>query len=168
MLNLGVENDSDTFAVFIRGSLFADEEAGDDYIDNKPAAVFRITPNESVEPDPHDMPEIRVQGTGTTEFDLMDDLEELRIAILDRYADLNATELPTSIGLNAGTDYIQTGFDGYGPTNDALYLWTATQTIASPTPLSLTSHSTTVTCKIHPLLWPMTPMSSSSSMELTT
>ena len=134
MLNLGVENDSDTFAVFIRGSLFADEQAGNDYIDNKPAAVFRITPNESAEPDPYDMPEIRVQGTGTTEFDLMDDLEELRIAILDRYADLNATELPTSIGLNAGTDYIQTGFDGYGPTNDALYLWTATQTIASPTP----------------------------------
>ncbi len=134
MLNMGVENNSDTFAVFIRGSLFADEQAGNDYIDNKPATVFRITPNESTELDPYDMPEIRVRGTGTTEFDLIDDLEELRIAILDRYTDLNPTELPTSISLFEGSDYIQRGFDGYGPTNDALYLWTANETIASPTP----------------------------------
>jgi hypothetical protein len=134
MLNMGVENNSDTFAVFIRGSLFADSQAGDDYIDNKPATVFRITPNESTELDPYDMQEIRVRGTGTTEFDLIDDLEELRIAILDRYADSNPTELPTSISLFAGSDYIQRGFDGYGPTNDAIYLWTANQTIASPTP----------------------------------
>jgi hypothetical protein len=134
MLNMGVENDSDTFAVFIRPSLFADQQAGDAYIANKPAMVFRITPNESTELDPYDMPELRVRGTGKTEFDLMDDLEELRNAILDRYADLNATELPTSIGLNTGNDYIQRGIDGYGPTNDACYLWTANRTADLPTP----------------------------------
>ncbi|NPV63688.1 MAG: hypothetical protein HPY61_13880 [Methanotrichaceae archaeon] len=134
MLNMGVENNSDTFAVFIRGSLFADSQAGDDYIDNKPATVFRITPNESAELDPYDMPELRVRGTGTTEFDLVDDLEELRIAILEKYTDSNPTELPTSISLFAGSDYVQRGFDGYGPTNDAIYLWTANQTVASPTP----------------------------------
>jgi len=134
MLNLGVENDSDTFAVFIRGSLFADEQAGDDYIDNKPATVFRITPNESGELDPYNMPEIRVRGTGTTEFDLMDDLEELRVAILDKYSGLNATELPTSMAVPIGTDAIQRGIDGYGPTNDAIYLWSVSQTVSSPTP----------------------------------
>ena len=79
MLNMGVENNSDTFTVYIRPSLFADEQAGNDYIDTKPATVFRITPNETVELDPYDYPELRVRGTGTTEFDLMDDLEELRM-----------------------------------------------------------------------------------------
>ncbi|HOT06204.1 MAG TPA: hypothetical protein PLI05_00265 [Methanotrichaceae archaeon] len=135
MLNMGVEdNNSDTFAVFIRGSLFADEQAGDDYIANKPAIVLRITPNESTELDLYDMPELRVRGTGTTEFDLMDDLEQLRMAILNKYSKLNATELPTSIALPDGADCVQRGIDGYGPTNDACYLWSVSQTASSATP----------------------------------
>jgi hypothetical protein len=134
MLNMGVEDNSDTFAVFIRGSLFADEQAGNDYIDNKPATVFRITPNESAELDPYNMPELRVRGTGTSEFDLMDDLEELRTAILDKYSGLNATELPISQAMPVGIDAIQRGIDGYGPSNDACYLWSASQTVSSPTP----------------------------------
>jgi len=134
MLNMGVENDSDTFAVYIRPSLFADEQAGNDYIDNKPGIVFRITPNESTELDPYGYPELRVRGTGTTEFDLMDDLQELRIAILEKYSGLKATELPTSIAVPIGSDCIQRGIDGLGPDNDACYLWSASQTISSPTP----------------------------------
>jgi len=134
MLNMGVEDNSDTFAVFIRPSLFADKQAGNDYIDNKPATVFRITPNESTELDPYNMPELRVRGTGTTEFDLMDDLEELRIAILEKYSGLNATELPISQGVPIGSDAILRGIDGVGPSNDACYLWSASQTPSSPTP----------------------------------
>ena len=134
MLKMGVENDSDTFAVYIRPSLFADEQVGNDYIDNIPATVFRITPNESTELEPYGYPDLRVHGTGTTEFDLMDDLEELRVAILDKYSGLNATDLPTSIGVPIGSDCIQRGIDGLGPDNDACYLWSANQTISSPTP----------------------------------
>ncbi len=78
-------------------SLFADERAGDAYIANKPAKVFRITPNESTKLDPYNMPEIRVRGTGKTEFDLMPDLEQLREAILNKYGNLNATELPSLV-----------------------------------------------------------------------
>lgn len=134
MLNLGVENNSDTFAVFFRPNLFADKQAGNDYIDTKPGTVFRITPNESTELDPYNMPELRVRGTGITEFDLMDDLEELRMAILDKYGGLNATELPTSIVVPIGSDCIQRGINGYGPSNDGIYLWSESQTVASPTP----------------------------------
>jgi len=134
VMNMGVEDNSDTFAVFIRPSLFADKQAGNDYIDNKPGTVFRITPNESAELDPYNMPELRVRGTGTTEFDLMDDLEELRIAILEKYSGLNATELPISQGVPIGSDAIQRGIDGVGPSNDACYLWSASQTAAEPTP----------------------------------
>ena len=134
MLKMGVENNSDTFAVFIRPSLYADQKAGDAYIANKPGKVFRITPNESAKLDPYNYPELRVRGTGKTEFDLMDDLEELRMAILKKYSGLNVTELPTSISVPQATDAIQRGIDGLGPDNDACYLWTANQTDSSPTP----------------------------------
>lgn len=134
MLNMGLENNSDTFAVFIRPSLFSDQKAGDDYIANKPAKVFRVTPNETAKLNPYDMPELRVRGTGRTEFDLLDDLAELRSAILTKYGGLNATELPTSITITGGSDGIQRGIDAIGPDNDACYLWTGSQAVSSPTP----------------------------------
>jgi hypothetical protein len=134
MLNMGVENTSDTFGVFIRPSLFADKKVGDAYIANKPAKVFRITPNESTKLDPYNMPELRVRGTGKTELDLTIDLNELRQAILTKYSGLNATELPTSMTTTTGNDGIFRGIDVLGPDNDACYLWTGNQTISSPTP----------------------------------
>ncbi|MCC4769220.1 hypothetical protein FXV91_03065 [Methanosarcina sp. DH2] len=134
ILNMGVENDSDTFASFIRPALFNDTQAGENYINNSTGTVFRITPNNTTQLDPYDYPELRVRGTGQTEFDLMDDLEELRIAILDKYNESNATELPTSQTVPIGTDAIQRGINVLGPANDACYLWTANQSISSPTP----------------------------------
>lgn len=134
MLNMGLENDSDTFATFVRPALFDNMQAGEDYINNTPATVFRITPNNNTELDPYDYPELRVRGTGQTEFELIDDLEELRIAILDEYNESNATELPTSQAVPVGSDAIQRGINGVGPNNDACYLWTANQTASSPTP----------------------------------
>jgi hypothetical protein len=64
----------------------------------------------------------------------MDDLEELRIAILAKYTDLNATECPTSQTVPVGTDGIQRGIDVLGPNNDCCYLWAHNQTVSSPTP----------------------------------
>jgi hypothetical protein len=134
MLNMGSENNSDTFAIYIRPSLFKDEQAGNDYINNTPATVFRITPNEPSKLDPYNYPELRVRGTGKTEFDLTDDLEDLRNAILQEYEGSNATELPTSQAVPVGIDAIQRGIDAIGPDNDACYLWTGNQTANSPTP----------------------------------
>ncbi len=134
MLNMGLENNSDTFAVFIRPAQYKDKQAGDNYLNNTPATVFRITPNQTTKLDPYNYPELRVRGTGKTEFDLMDDLAELRKAILNKYSGLNATELPTSLVVQGGSDGVQRGIDVLGPTNDACYLWTANQTVSSPTP----------------------------------
>jgi hypothetical protein len=47
---------------------------------------------------------------------------------------LNTTELPTSIAVPLGSDAIQRGIDAVGPNNDACYLWSANQTVSSPTP----------------------------------
>jgi hypothetical protein len=134
ILNMGLENESDTFAVYIRPALITDPQAGAEYINNTPATLFRVTPNDTTQLDPYEYPELRVRGTGETEFDLTDDLDELRDAILERYSDLSATELPTALGVPTGSDAIQRGIDGVGPTNDAVYLWTANQTASSPTP----------------------------------
>jgi hypothetical protein len=133
-LNMGLENNSDTFMMFIRPALFNDTQAGDDYINNTPATVFRITPNNTTKLDPYDVPEQRVRGTGKTEFELTDDLEELRSAILNKYNESNATELPTSMWVPDGNDGIQRGINILAPNNDCCYLWTANQTVSSPTP----------------------------------
>ncbi len=134
ILKMGLDSDSDTFGLGIRPALYEDEQIGEEYLNDTPGVVLRITPNESTELDPYDYPELRVHGTGTTEFALMDDLEQLRRAILNNYSGLNATELPTSIWALEGIDAIQRGINVYGPTSDACYLWTANQTVSSPTP----------------------------------
>lgn len=134
MLNMGLENNSDTFAVIIRPALFEDIKAGNKYINDTPATVFRITPNQTTKLDPYNYPELRVRGTGKTEFDLTDDLEQLREAILKKYNGLNSTELPTSQLVPAGIDAIQRGIAAIIPDNDACYLWTENQTVSSPTP----------------------------------
>jgi hypothetical protein len=134
ILNMGLENNSDTFLIAIRPAFYKDKQAGDNYLNNTPAAVFRVTPNESTKLDPYNYPELRVRGTGKTEFDLMDDLEQLRKAILNKYGDLNATELPTSQAVPSGSDGIQRGIEAVGPDNDACYLWTSNLTPNTPTP----------------------------------
>jgi hypothetical protein len=134
MLNMGLENSSDTFLVAIRPALYKAKQAGNDYLNNTPATVLRITPNESTKLDPYNYPELRVRGTGKTEFDLTADLAELREMILNKYSNLNATELPTSQIVPVGIDGIQRGVDAVGPDNDACYLWTSNRTINMPTP----------------------------------
>jgi hypothetical protein len=71
ILNMGLDNDSDTFSFYIRPALFQDKQAGKAYIDNTPAVIFRVTPKEPTELDPYEVPELRVRGTGKTELDLL-------------------------------------------------------------------------------------------------
>lgn len=134
MLNMGLENNSDNFGMFIRPALFKDEQAGSDYFNDTPAIILRVTPNETAKLDPYNAPDQRVRGTGKTEFDLTADLAELRGAILKKYSGLNAREHPTSIWALEGTDAIQRGINCYGPNSDACYLWTGNQPVSSPTP----------------------------------
>jgi len=127
MLNMGLEDDSDTFNFFIRPSFFKDQQAGDAYIKTPPAAVLRLTPKERASLDPYGVPELRVRGTGKTEHDLMPAVNDLRKAILDKYSDLEATELEISEAIPEGNEGIQRGINVVGPTRDALYLWTGGQ-----------------------------------------
>ena len=134
ILNMGSENSSDNFIMLVRPALYKDRQAGSNYLNNTPATVFRITPNQPTKLDPYNYPELRVRGTGKTEFNLVDDLEQLRKAILNKYSNLNATELPTSMAVPTGSDGFQRGIDVLGPDNDACYLWTSNLTPNTKTP----------------------------------
>jgi hypothetical protein len=133
MLNMGLGNNSDTFCVYIRPALYKDKQAGNNYLNNTPATIFRITPNNTTALDPYNMPELKVRGTGKTEFDLTDDLEQLKTAILKKNSNLNATELPTSQWYPDANEGFQRGINIYGPNNDACYLWTENQTLSAKT-----------------------------------
>jgi hypothetical protein len=134
ILNMGLENNSDTFLTFIRPALFNDKQAGDEYLNHTPAIIFRITPNQTTKLDPYNVPEIRVRGTGKTEWNFMDDLEKLRMAILNKYNGSTARELPTSIWVPDGNDGMQRGINVLAPNNDCCYLWSANQSVSSQTP----------------------------------
>ena len=134
VLNMGLQESSDNFLILIRPYLYKDKQAGEEYLSNTPAVIFRVTPNKAGVLDPYPYPELRVHGTGKTELGLSADVESLRKAILDKYGGLEATELPTSMAVPSGSDAIQRGIDAIGPDSDACYLWSAPQTASEPTP----------------------------------
>jgi hypothetical protein len=123
ILKMGLENESDTFTLLNRMAFFQDKDAGNDYINSTPGAVFRLTPNNTSMLDPYPIPNLRVRGTGnTSELQLIGALSELRGAILNKYNSSNATELTTSVWLTEGYDAIQRNINVIGVTRDTTYL----------------------------------------------
>jgi hypothetical protein len=123
-LNMGLNNNSDTFNFFIRTSIFADDAAGTNYTKNPPMTVLRITPNNNLTLNPFKTPAPRVQGTGKTEQSLSSGVEDLREAILAQYSNYTATDLDVGSWLPYGSEGIAQGINVAGITRDALYLWT--------------------------------------------
>ena len=134
IVTMGLDNKSDTFAFILRLAFFQDQLAGDAYVNNPPAVVFRVTPKETAKLNPYKMPDLRVRGSGNaSELDLMPTLSDLRQVILDNYGNLSATELETHVWLLTpmqGYDGIQRGVNVYGPNRDAIYLNTTPFTLA--------------------------------------
>jgi len=125
LVKMGLDAEDDTFILLHRLAFFTDEQAGADYMASEQGTVFRLTPGGDTQLEPFEVPELRVRGTGdTAELDLLGALQELHQAILDKYGNLRATELKTSIWLLQGYDAIQTGTDALGDNNDTVYLRT--------------------------------------------
>jgi len=135
ILNMGLDNRSDTFAFVIRVNFFEDKLAGDAYVNDPPGTVLRISPKEPMELDPYGVPELRVRGTGNaSELDLMPELDELRQSILNKYGDLRATDLETHVALYTppqGYDGIQRGENVLGSNRDTFYLNTTPFTLGN-------------------------------------
>ena len=135
ILNMGLDNSSDTFAFIIRLNFFQDQFAGNAYVSHPPGTVLRMTPKQPVKPDLYAVPQLRVRGTGdASELDLMPALDELRAAILAKYGNLSAAETGTHVWLYTpaqGYDGIQRAVMVLGPNRDAFYLNTTTFTLGN-------------------------------------
>jgi hypothetical protein len=128
MVKLGTGPDFDTVVFGQRMALFADEEAGQKYV-NAISAAIRVTPKSQVELDPFPAPQLRVRGTGKTEVDLQPALDELRQAILAKYSNLSANELETDLWLPESYDAVQTETYVAGESRDTVYLRSDTLTL---------------------------------------
>lgn len=130
LLKMGLEPESDVFTVLHRIAFFKDEQAGRAYMNNTPGVLLRITPKESAELNPYEVPMLRVRGTGnTSELNLMGALNDLREAILERYGSENATDLVSGVWITEGYDAIQRGVNVIGVTRDTTYLNTTPFTL---------------------------------------
>ncbi|MBI5870839.1 MAG: hypothetical protein HZB44_07790 [Actinobacteria bacterium] len=136
LLKLGLDGKSDTMTLLHRFAYPDDQQAGQDYMNNPTMQVFRVTPNETVQASPYDMPASRVRGTGDfRELELSATAEQLRQAILAKYSNLAAVEPVTSPwgggadGVD-GLDAVQQMQSNAGPGRDALYLRTTEFTLA--------------------------------------
>jgi hypothetical protein len=123
-LNLGLEDDDDTFLIANRNALFADPDAEEGYVANPTFRVLRVTPEPEAVLYPFPTPPLRVRGTGQTEIDLTPTVAQLREAILYAYEmeGYAATEYLTAPIANEGFEYTQRHDDTLGDTRDALYL----------------------------------------------
>jgi hypothetical protein len=121
-LNLGLDEEDDTFLIANRNAIFADPDARDEYVENPTFRVFRVTPEEEAVLYPFPTPPLRIRGTGQTEIDLTPMLAELREAILEEHLGYTATEYLTAPIANEGFDFTQRNALTLGDTRDALYL----------------------------------------------
>jgi hypothetical protein len=128
MVKLGTGPEFDTIVFGQRMALFADEEAGQAYV-NAISAAIRVTPTSQAKLDPFPAPELRVRGTGMTEVDLQPALDELRQAILAKYSNLSANELETSVWLPESYEAVQTETYVAGESRDTVYLRSDTLTL---------------------------------------
>jgi len=121
MVKLGTGPEFDTIVVGQRMALFADEKAGQEYV-NTVTIGIKVTPKSTVKLDPFPAPELRVRGTGKTEVDFQPAIEELRKAILAKYSDLAVKELNTYVWLSESYDAVQTETYVAGESRDTVYL----------------------------------------------
>jgi hypothetical protein len=127
MVKLGTGPEFDTMVFGHRMSLFADEKAGQAYV-NAISAGMVVTPK-SQAVDPFPAPELRIRGTGKTEVDLQPALEDLRKAILAKYSNLAADEFETSVWLPESYDAVQRELYVAGESRDTTYLRCDTLTL---------------------------------------
>ncbi len=130
MVKLGIGPEYDTMVFGQRMALFTDDKAGQEYVNTVTAAI-RVIPGTQGKIDPFPMPDLRVRGTGITEWDLQPALEDLRTTILAKYSNLAAEELGTRVWLTESYDAVQTEVYVAGESRDTSYLRSDTLTLGN-------------------------------------
>lgn len=124
LLKLGYEAKADELTLKMRiGMVEGDPQPLKTYVENAATAltVLRLSPDtRNVNPFP--VPAMRVRGTGQTEMDLVDDVDELRASIIAAHPGLHATDFGSKPVGYEGYDYIQQGINPGADTRDNLFL----------------------------------------------
>lgn len=108
-----------------RASIFKDEEAGKNYINNPSLEVLRVTPSTPSTPQYFETPPLRNRISGTNEFYLLNDFYHMEQAIFQKYvSSYDITMLNPSVWLVEGYEALQERLDVLGETRDALYVRT--------------------------------------------
>jgi len=124
MLNLGIGDEFDELRVVMRVGKWKDPDEGRFYMENLSSLidVFRVSPATPTVPDPFPVPALRVRGTGKTEMDLRNKLDQLRQGIIDAHPGFYARDIPVIPNWYEGYDYIQRGVNPGADSRDAFFL----------------------------------------------
>jgi hypothetical protein len=120
--NDALDDTTDQLMILNRTALWHDGTSdGSGYVQNPRVVVFRVTPPTNLHK-PLSAPIQRVRGTGVTEVNYGTAVEQLRQAILTRYANLSADELTTAQWLLESPIAVQTWTNTLGDSADTIYL----------------------------------------------
>jgi hypothetical protein len=123
MLKLGLDETADQLKIGLRTAIWLKQAqaAGDAYIANPPLNVFRVTPRTPATANPFPAPRLRIRGTGHSEMELANKLDQLRQGIITNLG-LHATDIMTMPMCYEGYDLIQRRFENCGDSRDAFYI----------------------------------------------
>jgi hypothetical protein len=125
MLNLGQDETADQLRIVLRNGIWDDPDTGDRYMTDLPENlhVFRVTPRTPARANPFPAPPLRPRGTGRTEMDLMNKLEQLREGIIAANPGFQAEDIVLMPMCCEGYDLIQLGIEELcGDCRDAFYV----------------------------------------------
>jgi hypothetical protein len=133
MLKLGFGETADEVSVVARTAVWQNQADADAYANNPPLHVFRVTPGDQATASPFPAPPLRIRGTGRTEMDLMNKLDQLRQSIVDNHekVGLHATDIRSAPLCYEGYDLIQRRM-WCGDSRDALYIAAGNVDLADP------------------------------------
>lgn len=133
LVNMGLETGKDTFIYMMRFALWAQQNIGNEYINNidKYIKVFRITPKFALpNPAPWPVPTLKIRETGITEYQVVpnarEDFDYLRNEIIKKYgsSEYDHVDLDFTIGIPDNYNAILRDFNVYGDNRDAVYFKT--------------------------------------------
>lgn len=133
LVNLGLEKGKDTFIFMMRFALWANQNIGEEYINNidKYFRVLRITPKSPLANlNPWPVPTLKIRETGITEYQVVpnsrNDFDYLRSEIIKKYGtpEYNPVDLDFTIGIPDNYNAILRDMNVYGDNRDAVYFKT--------------------------------------------
>lgn len=124
MVRLGIEEEDDTFACGIRTAVYDSPAVKEEYMEDvyTMSRPYRLTPLQGGFLDPYPVQDLKIRGTGRSEFNLMNPVSRLRDAIIAAYPDYSCTEPDTTIWIPESPEGLQNNKNSYGETRDTPYL----------------------------------------------